>query len=234
MKNHPIIKGATIVLASFLMLVACGPKDGKEPNSESGSPKEEVGRQTPTTPKEDPSLFNWTISVKDTTTIAIGPIQSTTTLDVVAKNDVKGIPGHYSGTGSGKTVNTNPDYAAKSEAGVENTLQWDFVLDYPLASLTPDEKADEDGALAPLVPSDDDSLAPLVEPGKEADYEGVGTMTMAPRTAAIEGRGVSATKKLEGISFPINLYVMGEKVRLELKTPQGSVYFDGTMKKANP
>jgi hypothetical protein len=216
----------SLLLVSLLLLTSCD--DSGSDNNSQTKPKPDQ-----TTEKEDPNNYNWTITVNDSSSVAMGSIESTTTLNLTAKNNSKGIVGKYSGTGSGNTVNVNPAYAVSSQAGTGSTLTWDFSIDYPLAPLTKDTPADEDDALASLTPESDPSiaLAPLTQEGQETDYEGAGTMTMAARTATIQGAGVSAQKQMDAVTYPFNINIIGQNVRLEVKTPQGSLYFDGTLER---
>jgi hypothetical protein len=159
----------------------------------------------------NPLKDNYVIVVKDSTTVSMGSIQSTTTLNVTASNAQTGIEGHYSGSGSGDTVNVNSAYGARSEA--ENVVQWDFTVRAQLASLQPPDKSN--------------GLASLTGPASEPDWQGSGSMTMAPRTAQLDMQGIHSTKKLSGTTVPINVFINGSKVRLEVKSPRGSIYFNG-------
>jgi hypothetical protein len=40
-------------------------------------------------------------------------------------------------------------------------------------------------------------------------------------------QGIHSTKKLSGTTVPINVFINGSKVRLEVKSPRGSIYFNG-------
>jgi hypothetical protein len=171
----------SLLLIALLLLTSCDDSSTSDNNSESSS----QSKQAATT--EDPNNYNWKITVNDSSSVTMGNIVSTTTLNLTAKNNSKGIVGQYSGTGSGNTVNVNSAYDATSQAGEGSNLTWDFSIDHPLAPLTKDDP--EDDALASLTPESDPSiaLAPLTQEGQETDYEGAGTMTMAARTANIQG-----------------------------------------------
>jgi len=232
-KSYALI--ATMLITVLLLSSCDNAGNTTDPDNSSASATSEQS--------SDPNNYQWTIKINDTSTVKMGDIDSTTTLNITAKNDKKGIIGQYSGNGSGNTVNVNSAYGSSSQAGSETGLQWNFSIDYPLAPLTDDANSEDNAPdpLAPLVPEEnDDSLAPLVRDesgdvapltpdGLEADYEGAGTMTMVPRTATVSGAGTSTKKEMGGVSYPTNIYIIGNKVRLELKTPQGSVFFDGTL-----
>ncbi|HPF69219.1 MAG TPA: hypothetical protein PLQ13_00995 [Candidatus Krumholzibacteria bacterium] len=185
----------------------------------------------------------WTVRIHDTSTVTIGSITSTTTVDLVAVQDAgDDLRGHYAGGGSGHTVNTTPAAGGvRSQAGTDQGVTWQFTVDYAPAPLTgegaqdavaPLVPADDDDALAPLVPSEDDAVAPVDDPDDDGpEFLGAGTVTVAPRQAVVDSRlGATATKPLAGVTYPALLHIRRSgAVRLELQTPQGSVWFDGTI-----
>lgn len=162
----------------------------------------------------DPGDLHWQIRLQDTTTVTMGAVHSTTNIDITARNSAVGILGAYHGVGGGSTVSSESSYGWGSAAGVQDELTIDFTVDFAPASLTP---TDSDGDIAPL---------DLEEP--DPSFEGAGSMTMARRTAVVTPDGPGNTKDLPSITFPVRLFIFDDgRVKLEVKAPQGSVFFDG-------
>lgn len=179
---------------------------------------------------KDEKDYRWVIIIQDSSTINVAPGETTVTMDLKATNAAGGIIGKYVGTMTAKSVSVNPAYAATATSDLK-TGNVNFSIGPVLAPLVPENT--EDDRLAPLVPTDKDSLAPLVGPGNEPDYEGDGTVVLANPTGnvQIQGMGISTQKKhTSTANYPLYFTIQGTQVRMTMKTPQGDLYFDGFLR----
>jgi len=163
MKNFIKNLSFSIFILMIALAAGCSGSGNNGSDANQSQDQDNVKVQDSTAQKEDPNQFSWSVIIDDSSSVAIGQVQSTTFIKLIANNDSKGIKGHYTGLGSGKTLNSNLAYGSQSQAGVENTLAFDFTIGDTLAPLVPQNSQDDNDDLAPLVPQqDDDFLAPLV------------------------------------------------------------------------
>lgn len=236
--NSLSFKVGFLVLPLFF-LAACGAATEPKANPSSdatGSSANLASTKEPTEPED----FNWTIVVKDSSTISIGPMKMDFTIDLNAVNTTGKIDGPYTGSATTKAVSHAENVAIKKGTGSINapvegkstSLSFNispYVSDEDkLAPLVPEEP--DDGKLAPLVPNDDEKLAPLTDPKDQPEYEGEGTMVLqSSGTATGTVRGVSASKGIGNTSTNrLKFTIKGTQVRLEVTIPEiGPVYFNG-------
>jgi hypothetical protein len=166
---------------------------------------------------KDEKDYDWSIYVKDSSAISMGPIKTTVMMDLKASNTSGGIEGSYTGTATSSSQSVNSAYSSTATSDTKvGTVN--FSLGVPLAPLVP-EKPEENGA-----------LPPLVTPENEPDYEGDGTFVLSNPTgmSQIQGMGVSVQKEHTSAStHPFHISVKGAQVRMTMTTPQGDLYFDG-------
>ncbi|MEI7813308.1 MAG: hypothetical protein WCJ13_00770 [Coriobacteriia bacterium] len=160
--------------------------------------------------------FNWVIYVKDTSEISQGPMKYTISLDLKAVNTAGDIMGTYTGSATSKTTSEMNAGGGKVSAEAKSTST---ALEIKMGPyLTP---------LEPLGEADPKDLAPL--PTAAPDFSGSGSITMATTgKGTVSAGGYSTSKGIANNSTtPIEVNVIGPQVRMLVKTPQGTVYFDG-------
>jgi len=227
-----------LLAITILFLSACG-SSNSEPSDSSGKTGKLERSDTMDDEANRPEDFNWTIYVKDSSTVNVGPMKMDISIDLTAVNTSGKIDGAYTGSATTKAVSHMEDGRGSINAPVEGTstaLAFNispYVADEDkLAPLTPPDPNDD--KLAPLVPSDDDKLAPLTDPNDPPQYEGEGTMTLqSGGSGTVTARGVSITKGIRTNTSvnPLHITIKGTQVRLEVQIPEiGAVYFDGYIK----
>lgn len=213
MKKNPAIPLAAFLIASLLMLTSCDPKNEGEPNS-----AKEAAQQMPSIPgkEESDNQSNWVITVRDSATMNFGPVKVVKKITMRAVNASGEIEGDYTGTFTSQdTQNVN-----ESEATVDGTST--TIGENLKFTLIP--------YLNPLVQPDGD-LNPLVKPGEGPDYQGQGTMdwvTEGSGTAKAGGKSVNDNYgRRDTVTF--KMVVTGSLAKLILSSPQGDLYFNGTL-----
>lgn len=216
----------------FLSSCASSTSSPSDSSDAAGTPQ---GSATAKSEPSEPEDFNWTIYVKDSSTINVGEMQMDFDIDLTAVNTTGKMDGLYTGSATTKAVSHMEDGRGSINAPVEGSsndvslMVSAYVADEdklaPLAPADPD-----DDKLAPLVPSDNDKLAPLTDPNNQPEYEGSGSMTLqSGGTGTITSRGYSQSRGIGNTSVnQLHVTIMGTQVRLEVQIPEvGSVYFDG-------
>lgn len=164
------------------------------------------------------SDFNWVIYVKDSANVDVGPMQRKITLDFKAVNTSGDLVGTYSGYARAVTNNDMEAFGGKMDA--------DFNIQDPNVTFELSPYIE----LAPLVPPEDDKLAPL-EPEKDPDMMGNGTLHMSGSgiaTGRIGAYGGSRAVDATASSDPFTVAVIGPLVRLSVDiTGVGTAFFDG-------
>jgi hypothetical protein len=164
--------------------------------------------------QEDVRDYDWVIYVKDSVTVNNGPMKSTVTVDLKARNMSGDIIGNYYGSATSTTTNDMMGGGGKITA--------------PFVSKSTDMKLYVGPYLAPLTPPTvDPNLAPLETPDPE--YSGSGSITMSSSgVGTVSAGGYSVSKGLSNDStIPIEINIIGPQVRLMVKMPQATLYFDG-------
>lgn len=231
--NSLSFKAGFLVLSLFF-LTACGSAIEPKANPSAdgtGSSANAVSTKEPTEPED----FNWTIYVKDSSTIHVGPMKMELSIDLQAVNTSGKIDGPYTGSATTKAVSSMESGKGSINAPVEGKST---SLSFNISPTVPDEEKlaplapvdPDDDKLAPLVPNPDDQLAPLTGSNEARDYEGEGSMTLqSAGTATGTVRGVSASRGIGNTSVnPLKVFIKGTEVRLEVDIPEvGAVYFNG-------
>lgn len=165
------------------------------------------------------SDFNWVIYVKDSFDVDNGPMKRKITLDFKAMNTSGDIAGQYTGYARAKTTNDMESGGGKLDA------------DFQIADENMTFEVSPYIELASLVPEDDDLPLAKLEPEKEPDFMGYGTLHMSGSgigTGSAGGYSASRGIKAEDSNDPFTVAVMGPLVRLSVTiTGVGTVYFDG-------
>jgi hypothetical protein len=241
MSSFPRFSRVILLVIALLVLVACGAKNASAPNPSSdkaNSQKTTDNAKEPTEPED----FNWTIIVKDSSTVNIGPMTMDLSIDMTAVNTSGKIDGQYTGSATVKGNSHAENVAIKHGVGsmtapvqghsTSLTLNVSPAVadEDKLAPLT--EPEEDDGKLAPLVPNPDDQLAPLTD-DKDKDlplYEGSGSMTIVssgtatatvPKGSGSAGIGNTTTN-------PLKVTIRGTSVQLEVQLEGiGTVLFNG-------
>lgn len=175
--------------------------------------------QTPDSGRQQKvSDFNWVIYVKDSANVDLGAMQRKITLDFKAVNTSGDIGGMYTGYAKAVTNNDMEAMGGKMDA--------DFNIQDPNVTFELSPYIE----LAPLVPPEDDRLAPL-EPETNPDMMGNGTLHMTGSgiaTGRIGAYGGSRAVDATASSDPFTVAVTGPLVRLSVDiTGVGTAYFDG-------
>lgn len=160
--------------------------------------------------------FNWVIYIKDKFSFTTGPMQQSITVDLKAVNTSGYIFGKYSGSISALTTNDMEAYGGKFTAPMKsNDPNLSFSVDIPVVPL--------------VEPQKDGDVVPLTKPGDGPDLIGYGQINMTTGgTATGTVGGFSVSEDItNNSSVPFEIYIIGPRVRMMVKMPQGGMYFDG-------
>lgn len=165
---------------------------------------------------QKPEDFDWVIYVKDKYSYNSGQIKKSVTIDLKAVNTSGNIWGQYNGSLTALTTNdlTMPGGRKITAPATSKNPNLSFNVGFPLASLTP--------------PDDDGQLASLTS-GEEPDFVAYGDLSAKTQmTGTVSIPQGSASKKISnGGSVPFEIYIYGPRVKLQLSTTEGLMYFDG-------
>lgn len=172
--------------------------------------------------KNNSAAGAWVVNVNDSYSFNYGSLKVTASINLKAVNSSGKVDGIYKGTVTGKLDQSAENGGMSLTAPtVSKDNNLNFVVSYPLADLVP---LDPESEGLPL--------APLTTPENEPDWSGFGTFNMfTSGTATVTGRGrtASGAVKAPRSATPFEMNVKGSQVRLVVKHPNQTLYFDGTL-----
>jgi hypothetical protein len=167
---------------------------------------------------------SWVIKVNDSYSFSNGPMKTTVTVKLQAVNNSGTFDGTYKGSVTGSIKqNMSDGRGSLSVPTVSKDNNVKFDVFYPLTPLTPLEPPTDSGLpqLAPLTPLDGGP-----------DWSGWGSFNMSTNgsyTAEARGYTKSGSLGVKNSSTPFEMSITGSKVRLVVKHPSETLYFDGTV-----